>query len=130
MIAVIDTNVLVSALWKPGGNASLLISHVLNGRIQPCYDYRIMEEYREVLMRPKFKFSRQQVDLLLDTFIMDGISVIAKPLPDVIMNDEDDRPFFEVAKDCNVPLVTGNIKDYPEDPLITSLAEFCQKYLC
>ncbi len=90
MIAVIDTNILVSALWKPGSNASLLISHVLNGVVQPCYDYRIMEEYREVLLRPKFKFSRLQVDLLLNTFIMDGISVIARSSPDAPMNDEDD----------------------------------------
>ncbi len=129
MIAVIDTNILVSALWKPGGNASLLISHVISGIIQPCYDYRIMEEYHEVLMRPKFKFSRMQVDLLLDTFILDGISIMAKPLPDIVMNDEDDRPFFEVAKTCHAPLITGNIRDYPEDPLITSLADFCRKYL-
>ena len=129
MIAVIDTNILVSALWKPNSNASLLISHVVNGTIQPCYDYRIMEEYRDVLLRPKFKFSRLQVDLLLDTFIMDGISVIAAPLPDIIMNDEDDRPFFEMAKTCNAPLVTGNIRDYPKDPLITTLTDFCKKYL-
>ena len=129
MIAVIDTNILVSALWKPGSNASLLISHVISGAVQPCYDYRIMEEYREVLMRPKFKFSRMQVSLLLDTFIVDGISVMAKPLPDIVMNDEDDRPFFEVAKTCNAPLITGNIRDYPEDPLITGLADFCRKYL-
>ena len=54
---------------------------------------------------------------------------MAKPLPDIVMNDEDDRPFFEVAKTCNAPLITGNIRDYPEDPLITSLADFCRKYL-
>ena len=70
----------------------------ISGAVQPCYDYRIMEEYRDVLMRPKFKFSRMQVDLLLDTFVMDGISVMADPLPDVAMNDEDDRAFFELHK--------------------------------
>ena len=129
MIAVIDTNILVSALWKPGSNASLLISHVISGAVHLCHGCRIMEEYREVLMRPKFKFSRMQVSLLLDTFIVDGISVMAKPLPDIVMNDEDDRPFFEVAKTCNAPLITGNIRDYPEDPLITGLADFCRKYL-
>lgn len=129
MIAVIDTNILVSALWKPGSNASVLISHVISGTVRPCYDYRIIEEYREVLLRPKFKFPRHYVSLLLDTFILDGISVVAKPLPDIAMNDEDDRPFFEVAKSCNAPLVTGNMRDYPADPLITSLGDFCRKYL-
>ena len=70
-----------------------------------------------------------QIDLLLDTFILDGISIMPKPLPDVAMSDEDDRPFFEVAETCIAPLITGNIRDYPEDPLITSLADFCRKYL-
>ncbi len=129
MIAVIDTNILVSALWKPDSNASRLISQVISGNIQPCYDYRIIEEYRDVLLRPKFQFSPIQVDLLLDTFIQDGISIMAKPFPDVVMNDEDDRPFFEVAKTCNAPLITGNIRDYPEDSLVTSLSDFCRKYL-
>ncbi len=45
------------------------------------------------------------------------------------MGDVDDLPFFEVAKTCNAPLVTGNVKDYPNDPLVFSLSDFCSRFL-
>ena len=129
MIAVIDTNILVSGLWKPAGNASFLVSHLLIGTVKACFDHRIMEEYRDVLNRPKFQFSPFLVDALLDAVTHEGVSVVPNPLPDVWMGDEDDRPFFEVAKYCNAPLVTGNLKHFPPDPLVMSLTDFCQKYL-
>lgn len=44
MIAVIDTNILVSALWTPDGNTSLFISKVISGAIRPCYDFRMLSE--------------------------------------------------------------------------------------
>ena len=129
MIAVIDTNILVSGLWKPAGSASLLVAQLLSGAVTPCYDYRIIDEYRDVLNRPKFRFSPALVDMLLDTVIKDGIAVAARPLPDADVRDEDDRAFFEVAKAVNAPLVTGNMKHFPPDPLVISLADFCQRYL-
>mgnify|MGYP000346673473 CR=1 FL=1 len=54
MNIVLDTNILVSALWKPSGNASLFLSHVITVDLQLCYDHRIIEEYRDVLLRPKY----------------------------------------------------------------------------
>mgnify|MGYP000576839322 CR=1 FL=1 len=39
---------------------------VLQGTVRPCYDYRIMEEYRDVLNRPKFKFPSWMVNDLLE----------------------------------------------------------------
>lgn len=129
MIAVIDTNILVSALWKPVGNASLLVSNVISGNINPCYDYRIMEEYRDVLNRPKFHFSRVQVECLLDVFIQDGISVIPDPILNVLFTDEDDRAFYEVARFCSAPLITGNIRHFPNDPCVISLKDSCTQYL-
>jgi putative PIN family toxin of toxin-antitoxin system len=129
MIAVIDTNILVSALWKPAGNASLLLSHVISGRIQACYDHRMISEYREVLTCPRFGFPPEQVDLLLAVIIEDGISVVPDSLPSITLPDEDDRPFYEVARYCRAPLITGNLRHFPDDPRVISLAEFCNKYL-
>ena len=128
MKAVIDTNILVSALWKPMGNAYSILVNVIAGKIMPCYDSRMMEEYREVLLRPKFRFTAAQVDDLLTIFKMNGISVIPTPIL-VSMEDEDDRPFYEVAKYCNVPLITGNIRHFPTDELIMTPADFCRTYL-
>ena len=129
MKSVIDTNILVSALWKKEGNAYLLLSNIISGKITPCYDKRIMAEYQDVLMRPKFKFSASQVNSILDVFIYDGECVIPTELPDIQMPDEDDRAFYEVAKFCNVPLITGNIRHFPEDPIVVSLSDFCGTYL-
>ena len=80
MIAVLDTNVIVSALWTPSGKAAYIVNQVIAGNLKLCHDYRILTEYREVLSRPKFKFSSWQINFLLETFEKDGISVIANAL--------------------------------------------------
>ena len=124
MIAVLDTNVLVSALWTPSGKASAILSAAFSRHLRLCYDYRIMEEYRDVLLRPKFKFSAWQVALLLESIAKDGISVVAEPLPEIPFLDESDRMFYEVAKFCHAPLVTGNLKHFPEEKCVLTVASF------
>ena len=39
------------------------------------------------------------------------------------MKDEKDRVFYDLAKSCRARLVTGNIKHYPVDELVTALWE-------
>lgn len=129
MIAVLDTNVLVSALWTPNGKAAYIVNQVIAGKLKPCHDYRIMAEYREVLMRPKFKFKKWQVDALLEVIEKDGNSVIPTPLLEVQFIDETDRVFYEVAKYCKAPLVTGNLKHYPQDESIKTVAEYYSQIL-
>ncbi|MCD7771971.1 MAG: putative toxin-antitoxin system toxin component, PIN family [Oscillospiraceae bacterium] len=128
MFIVLDTNVLVSALWSQGSKPSAIVSATLAGRFRMCYDYRLLEEYRSVLSRPKFNFDKWQIDWLLEELTVSGISVIANPLPDVKFTDESDRKFYEVAKFCNAALVTGNIKHYPPDPCISTVADFYLSY--
>lgn len=65
MPVVIDTNILVSALWSRNGAPAGVVSMVLTGGIVHCYDYRILCEYREVLQRPKFGFSKSEINSLL-----------------------------------------------------------------
>ena len=105
MFVVIDTNVLVSSLWSKDGSPAKIMSMVLGGVLIPCYDYRILEEYRNVLMRPRFGFSKSEVDSLLDWIEFYGKSVISIPL-NIDFIDEDDKKFFEVAKYCNAKLIT------------------------
>ena len=126
MLVVIDTNILVSALWSRNGAPARVVSMVLTGDIVPCYDYRILCEYREVLQRPKFGFSKSEINSLLDWFEACGRSVLAEPLEDVFV-DEADKKFYEVAKFCGAVLVTGNLKHFPEDPLVMSVADFLEK---
>lgn len=127
MLVVIDTNVLVSALWSRNGAPARVVSMVLTGELVPCYDYRILCEYREVLRRPKFRFSPGEINALLGWFEAYGRSVVAKPLDDEF-TDEADKKFYEVAKFCGAMLVTGNLKHFPPDPQVISVSDFLSKH--
>ncbi|MCD8005048.1 MAG: putative toxin-antitoxin system toxin component, PIN family [Oscillospiraceae bacterium] len=124
MFVVLDTNVLVSALWSPQSKPAAIVSAAISGRFKICFDYRLLEEYTAVLHRPKFGFMDWQIAWLLDHLTSTGISVIVDPLPDVPFTDESDRKFYEVAKFCAAALVTGNRKHYPEDPCVVTVADF------
>ena len=73
--AVIDTNVLVSALLsRNGGAATVKVIHaVLSGKITPLYHQEIIEEYEEVLARPKFHFNKEDISILISAFKQFGI---------------------------------------------------------
>jgi putative PIN family toxin of toxin-antitoxin system len=120
---VIDTNILVSALLSPFGSPAKILDHVLNGNAVMCYDSRILIEYEEVLVRPKFMFDKNSVRKLLDFIVYTGVSIIPVPLPYSFVA-EDDKMFYEVAKSANAYLVTGNAKHFPNDPLVISPQEF------
>ena len=127
MMVVIDTNVLVSALLSKDGNPAKIISLVLDGTIIPCYDYRIICEYRDVLKRPKFGFSDGEINSLLNWFEAIGQTVIAKTV-NIKFEDEEDKKFYEVAKYCDAVLITGNLKHFPREDKIMNPIEFLNKY--
>ena len=56
LYAVIDTNVLVSALLSRFGDSSTVVvrNYILEGTIIPLYNEEILQEYLSVLHRPKF----------------------------------------------------------------------------
>lgn len=127
MLVVIDTNVLVSSLWSKSGAPAKVLSMVIRGVLIPCFDYRIMSEYREVMQRPKFGFSKGEVNSLLDWFESIGRSVIVEPI-DKIFIDEADKKFYEVAKFCNAILITGNLRHFPDDKQIQSVQNFLKQH--
>mgnify|MGYP002730100083 FL=1 len=57
-LAVIDTNILVSALLSKHADSATVkvIEKLFDGEIIPVYSNEITNEYREVLHRKKFKF--------------------------------------------------------------------------
>lgn len=126
MLVVVDTNILVSALWSKNGAPARVLSMIISGGLIPCYDYRILSEYRDVLSRPKFKFSDGEVNALLDWIADNGRSVIAEPL-NVNFTDEADKKFYEVAKFCNAKLITGNIKHFPNDKIVLTVSDFLKQ---
>ncbi|MGH7543016.1 MAG: putative toxin-antitoxin system toxin component, PIN family [Gemmatimonadota bacterium] len=107
MKVVLDTNVLVSGLLNPHGSPGRIVDAVLEGRVRPLFDDRVLGEYREVLARPKFAFDSEDVGHFLDYLEATGEPVVAVPL-DVSLPDPDDVPFLEVASAGRASLITGN----------------------
>lgn len=100
------------------------MSQLIAGNLKLCHDYKILTEYEDVLSRPRFQSTRWQINSLLGTLDEDGISVVPIPLPKVAFKDESDRKFYEVAKFYDVPLVTGNVKNFPQDANVMTVDEY------
>lgn len=122
MFLVLDTNVLVSALINPNGKPASILRRFVMGEFQLFLDERILFEYQEVLNRPKFKFEPVRVAFTLN-YIRSHARFIIAPEIDIPFADEKDKMFFEVAKFTGAILVTGNIKHYPDDPIVKTVQD-------
>jgi len=128
--AVIDTNVLVSALLSKNENASTvrILDELFRGTIIPVYSDEIMREYSEVLRRPKFGFS----DIMIDTMIraINDNGIIVEPMETgEELPDPKDIVFYEVVmakREEGAMLVTGNMKHFPAKPFIVTPGEMLE----
>jgi putative PIN family toxin of toxin-antitoxin system len=115
MRVVLDTNVLVSGLLSPFGSPAQVVRMVASGVLVVCHDARILSEYRDVLLRPKFPFTRDAVDALLDQIASRGEAIASVPLR-TALPDRDDEPFLEVTVSGGAEaLITGNLKHSPRE---------------
>lgn len=112
MLVVLDTNVLISALITPFGNAARILDMVIRGDLRILYDDRVISEYREVLLRPKFGFAISDVDTLLDYFETEGIKITPSLINEPLVA-RDDIQFLEVAiSGMADALITGNKRHF------------------
>jgi hypothetical protein len=82
-----------------------------------------LNEYDEVLHRPKFKLSHQDIRALIDYIKTVGIHANRVKYDDK-MPDEKDWPFYEVSLSKDDPfLVTDNLKHFPSTPKVVSPSE-------
>lgn len=90
-----------------------MVRMIAAGSLSLLYDARIMAEYIQVLKRPKFSFSPEHIEALLDQVKAAGVIVASAPFS-VRLPDEEDEAFLEVAlaghAEC---LITGNLKHFP-----------------
>ena len=121
--AVIDTNVLVSAMLKWNSIPGNIIELSFNGTIIPLFNTEIIREYREVLSRPKFHLTSDIINAVIDEIQNTGIYIDATKL-DIILPDSKDLVFYEVVmekrKQDDAYLVTGNIKHFPVKPYVVT----------
>jgi putative PIN family toxin of toxin-antitoxin system len=106
---VLDTNILVSALWSKRSNPAAIIALIPDELIIPYFSHAIFMEYINVLKRPKLNFSVDETKELLNIYKEYG-KVIFPNKSNIFMTDESDRKFYDAAKACNGCLITGNIK--------------------
>ena len=124
--AVIDTNVLVSALITHNSLSATakVVRLLLDGGFVPMYESNIIEEYQEVLHRSKFKLLPDVADAIISYIKEHGIETSRTAFQE-LMPDEDDRVFYEVSLSVDDSfLVTGNLKHYPQTPKVISPADF------
>lgn len=121
--AVIDTNVLVSAMLKWDSVPGNVMELAFGGSIVPILNESILAEYREVLSRPKFHLSEDIINDVIDTINENALYVDAEQL-EIELPDPKDRVFYEVVmeerKKEDAYLVTGNIKHFPQKPFIVT----------
>ena len=123
--AVIDTNVLVSALLTHNKQSSTIqvMEAMFANKIIPLYNEDIISEYEDVLHRAKFSFSEAAISHYLEAMKQAGIHsqriASSEHFP-----DPKDVVFYEVAlsKD-GAYLVTGNKKHFPKKPIVVTPAE-------
>ena len=125
--AVIDTNVVVSALINRGKRSPVtdVMTMLSDGTLQPIASDDIFKEYESVLTRPRFDFSPERIKTVLDFFRQNAIIADTWDTG-VELPDPSDLPFFEAYIAEQSPetfLVTGNKKHYPDWPYIVTPRE-------
>ncbi len=124
--AVIDTNVLVSAMLRANSNSGSVLKEALCGEIIPLINDEIRLEYNDVLHRPKFQFDTISVKTVIDRIVARGIRVNAHPVAEMLP-DPKDVIFYEVVmeqrKNEDAYLVTGNLKHFPQQPFVVTPKE-------
>lgn len=124
--AVLDTNVLVSALLNKSSVPAMILDEAADGSIAPLYDDDILAEYEDVLHRKKFPFAERDIRAVIEAIKSRGIHVEAGAV-DVTLPDMDDVIFYAVVmekrKETDAYLVTGNLKHFPKEPFIVTPRE-------
>ena len=126
--AVIDTNVIISALLSRHQDTATvkILDHLYDRTIIPVYNDEILEEYVDVLQRPKFNFPDNVIKTTLEAIRKGGLN------SDRIDSNEEfpdpkDVVFYEVAMSVEDSyLVTGNLKNFPQKSFIVSPAEMVE----
>jgi len=116
--AVIDTNVLVSGLLSPAGNEALIVLAVHQGLLRPCLSAAVLQEYAEVLARPKFAFAPDEIAAVLAMFQERG-ELVAPRGDAPALPDPSDARFLHCAQAAQAEyIVTGNKRHFPQDACV------------
>jgi putative PIN family toxin of toxin-antitoxin system len=121
--AVFDSNIFISALAIPGGQAERAIDLVIDGRVELCISKPIIHEVLRVLAE---KFSRESEQISRTAVFLAEIAELVVPRHTLaVLQDEPDNRILECAKAGGVDvIVTGdramlNLKSFENTRIIT-----------
>lgn len=129
---VIDTNVIVSAFLSSNEDAAtvLVLNKLYRNEIVLYYSIDVLNEYKDVLNREKFKFNKNEINKFINFIIEKGKKIIPSKIAEELI-DNKDIPFYEIVMDKSIEdtkLITGNIKHFPTKPFIMTPTEFIKKF--
>jgi putative PIN family toxin of toxin-antitoxin system len=96
MRVVLDTNVLISAIFF-SGPPSRILSAWIDDRFELVVSAEILAEYREVAGRIGAKFPGVELRAVLDRIALHALLVVPVKIPDDACTDRDDIKFLECA---------------------------------
>jgi len=129
--AVLDTNVVVSALLFERGRLSWLRPSWMAGDFRPLVSHATAAELLRVLSYPKFHLSDQEIEALLGDFLPFAEPVEVKEATAALprLSDPDDRIFLQLAEAGTAEFLVTRDQELlavptPGDYRIISPAEF------
>jgi putative PIN family toxin of toxin-antitoxin system len=111
--AVLDTNVIVSGLLRPGGAPATITDWGFSGQFRWYASEAILAEYQVVLARKRLGIaSRRAADFFADLYETAVMVVPARKFHECA--DANDDKFLECALEARADyVVTGNVGDFP-----------------
>ena len=128
----LDTNILVSAFISKRKEYRILRLAKL-GKIKLSLSLEILEEFKEVISRPKFGFSQEQINQATKQLLSTSELLITSTKIDTVKEDPDDNKILECSLDGKSDFIISgdnhllNLKEYKNIKIIKS-REFLEKY--
>lgn len=118
---VLDTNIIVSALLSSKGFPEAAFSLGINRVVQLCISQPVVEEYAEVLYRPRLAIDPTKAATALANINKASLLVVPG-VPVNACSDADDNIFLECAQAAEADyLVTGNTAHFPDRWITTEI---------
>jgi len=106
MKVVLDTNVLISAIFFSGPPSRILAAWI-DDEFELVVSTNMLEEYREVAIRIGEKFPDFELEPVLDRVVSNALLVVPAHLPVDACTDPKDIKFLECAVACGADAVVS-----------------------
>ncbi len=104
MRIVCDTNVLVSGVLFNGPPRQIL-ELIARAEVENAISLEVLAEAKNVLLRPKFGLSSEQVSEFIDTFVETFVLVTPTERVVAVKNDPDDDRILEAAQTAHARFI-------------------------